>query len=96
MRELYKEFFHIPKHGKIPEKVILVRVALIVIIAVVCLATMSITAYAWFSYNVTSGSNVIKAANFEAQITIKDWNTDVSLTKDGKYQVACLEKLAFL
>ncbi len=93
MKELYYEFFHIPKHGKILEKVMLVRVALIIVIMVVCLAAMSITAYAYFSYSITSGSNLIQAANFEAKVTIEEngSNTPITLSKDGKIQTAMLE-----
>lgn len=94
MRELYNEFFYIPKHGKIREKVMIARVAAIIAIMIMCLAAMSITAYAYFSYNVTSGSNIIKAANFEANvsITIMDSNDDpVTVTKEGKVQTANLE-----
>ena len=92
MRKLYNEFFYIPKHGKVREKVMLARVAMTVVIMVVCLAAMSITAYAYFSYNVTSGSNIIKAANFEANVSITDSNNDpVTVTKDGKVQTANLD-----
>lgn len=71
MRKLYNEFFYIPKHGKICEKVMLAHVAMTVVTMVVCLAAMGITAYAYFSYNVTSGSNIIKAANFETQVQVQ-------------------------
>ena len=94
MRELYNEFFYIPKHGKIREKVMLTRIVMTITIVIMCLAAMSITAYAYFSYNVTSGSNIIKAANFEANvsITITDSNDDpVTVTKDGKVQTATLD-----
>ena len=76
MRKLYNEFFYIPKYGKIREKVMLARVAMTVVIMVVCLAAMSITAYAYFSYNVTSGSNIIRSATFktEVQVQITDSN----------------------
>lgn len=70
MRKLYNEFFYIPKHGKVREKVMLTRIAMTVTIVIMCLAAMSITAYAYFSYNITSASNTIQAANFEAQITV--------------------------
>ena len=70
MRKLYNEFFYIPKHGKVREKVMLTRIAMTVMIVIMCLAAMSFTAYAYFSYNITSGSNIIKAAHFEAQITV--------------------------
>lgn len=92
MRKLYNEFFYIPKHGKVREKVMLTRVAMTVMIMVMCLAAMSITAYAYFSYNITSGSNIIKAANFEANVSITDSNNDpVTVTKDGKVQTANLD-----
>ena len=77
MKELYNEFFHIPKNGKIREKVMLMRTALTVIVMVVCLFAMSFTAYAYFSNNVTSGSNVIKAANFEAEVSIQPNDSNV-------------------
>ena len=92
MRKLYNEFFYIPKHGKVREKVMLTRVAMTVMIVIMCLAAMSITAYAYFSYNITSGSNIIKAANFEANVSITDSNNDpVTVTKDGKVQTANLD-----
>ena len=71
MRKLFNEFFYIPKHGKIREKVMLARVAMTIVIMVVCLAAMSITAYAYFSHNVTSRSNIIKAATFETQVQVQ-------------------------
>lgn len=70
MRKLFNEFFYIPQHGKVREKVMMTRLVSTIAIVIMCLAAMSITAYAYFSYNVTSGSNTIKAANFEAQITV--------------------------
>ena len=89
MRKLYNEFFYIPKHGKIREKVMLARVAMTVVIMVVCLIAMSITAYAYFSHNFTSASNTIQAANFEAQITVTDQNSETvnPSSTDGKKTV---------
>ena len=72
----------------------LTRIAMTVTIVIMCLAAMSITAYAYFSYNITSGSNIIKAANFDANvsITIKDSSNDpVTVTKEGKVQTANLD-----
>ena len=71
MRKLYREFFYIPKYGKIREKVMLTRIAMTVAIVIMCLAAMSITAYAYFSYNITSGSNTIKAASFYTDVTVQ-------------------------
>lgn len=71
MRKLYNEFFYVPKFGKIREKVMLAHVALTVVIMTACLAAMSLTAYAYFSYNITSDTNVIKAAKFEADVSVQ-------------------------
>lgn len=94
MRKLYNEFFYIPKHGKIREKVMLTRLISTITIVIVCLAAMSITAYAYFSYNITSSFNTIKAAHFETDvlITITDSNNEpVTVTKSGKAKTANLE-----
>ncbi len=73
MKKLYNEFFYVPKYGKgkIREKVMLTRTAMTVVIMIVCLAAMGLTAYAYFAYNVTAASNVIKAANFETKVSIQ-------------------------
>ncbi len=72
----------------------LTRIVMTVIIMVMCLFAMSITAYAYFSHNVTSGISTIKAASFEANvsITITDSKSNpVATAKNGKMQTANLE-----
>lgn len=76
MRKLFNEFFYIPKHGKVREKVMLTRLTMTITIVIMCLAAMSITAYAYFSYNVTSGFNTIKSANFETSVSIQITDSD--------------------
>lgn len=95
MRKLYREFFYIPKYGKIREKVMLTRVVTTVAVIVFCLAAMGITAYAYFSYNVTSASNKIQAANFETnvniQITDENGESVEVITSNYKSHVATLK-----
>lgn len=74
MKKLYTRFFHAAKHEKISEKVMLTRIATTITTIVVCLIAMSFTAYAYFSCDVSSASNVIQTASFDAQITITDKN----------------------
>ena len=71
MRKLFNEFFRIPKHGKIREKVMLARLAITITIVVACLAAMSFSAYAYFSYNVVSGFNIIKSATFKTEVQVQ-------------------------
>ena len=82
MKKLYDEFFRVPQHGNICEKVMLTRVVLTVVIIIACLAAMSYTAYAYFSCNITSTIKSIKAVSFKTEILIKnvDDNVDVIVT----------------
>lgn len=72
MKKLYDEFFYIPKDGKIREKVMLARVAKTVFVMVFCLVAMGVTAYAYFSYNITSDTNVIRAVGFKTNVVISE------------------------
>ena len=71
MRNFYKEYFYVPKHAKIREKVMLTRVVTTVAVIIFSLIAMSISAYAYFSHNVTSGLSAIRTANFETKVQVK-------------------------
>jgi len=64
MKELYRRFFYVPKHAKVTENTLQVRIALAVVSIVFCLAMMSMSAYAFFTASVSSSTNVIQAATF--------------------------------
>ena len=88
MKSFYDEYFRIPKEGdgKITDKVMLVKVAQIVVTMIVCLIAMSLSAYAYFSHNVTSGVNIIQSADFGLNVSVKDsTNTEVPIGEDGLY-----------
>lgn len=87
MKELYNEYFHISEHGKIREKAMLVRVAITAFVMVFCLAAMSISAYAYFSHNVVSGSNSIQAAEFDADVSVKENETTVRAIEGNSYSL---------
>lgn len=97
MKKLYNEFFYVPEcgKGKIREKVMLMRTAVTVAIMLVCLMAMGITAYAYFAYNVTSASNVIKTANFEVDVVIQTGDSEKETViieqLDNKTKIAALE-----
>ncbi len=95
MRNLYREFFHISKDGKIREKVMLTRVFITVTVCIVCLIAMGLSAYAYFSYDVTSPKNLIQSASFETEVKINVSNkngapVDVT-TGDDKAHEATLK-----
>ena len=76
MRKLFNEFFYIPKHEKVREKVMLTRLVSTITVIVLCMAAMSFTAYAYFSYNITSGYNIIRSANFKTKVQVQIFDLD--------------------
>lgn len=86
-RELYKEFFYIPKHGKVREKVMLARISVAISLILIYLASMSFTAYAYFAYSVSSNTNVIQSAEFVTTISVADQsNTAVEVIEMDENQ----------
>ena len=81
MKKLYNEFFYVPKHGKVRENVMMTRLAVTVVTMLLCLFAMTLTAYAYFSYNVSSAFNVIKSSNFDVSIQITDNESEVAVNK---------------
>lgn len=96
MKKLYEEFFQIPEDGKIRDKVMVVRVAMIVCVMITCLIAMSISAYAYFSHTVASEKNTIKAAKFEPTFTIKDASgTPVQHEQQGEHVYKLAENMTY-
>lgn len=83
MIKLCKNLFYKPKYGSDADSAMLKHLFTTVTTILVCLAAISFSAYAFFSYSVTSGTNTIKASNFSTTVTII--GSDDSLTQ-GKIQ----------
>lgn len=88
MIKLCRNLFYKPKYGSDADSIMLKRLFSTVTIILVCLAAISFSAYAFFSYSVTSGANIIQASNFATSVTIKE--SDDSLTQ-GKIQNQTLQ-----
>lgn len=70
----------------------LFRVIKTVFVMLLCLAAMSITAYAYFTYSVGTNSGTFQAAVFETEIAITDQlGTPVDVTADEHNHIAVLE-----
>lgn len=82
MKKIYQEFFYIPKYGKVPEKAMLARVAVSVAVIVFCLGMMSLSAFAYFSHNVSSAKAQIQSATYELDIA-----SEAVDGNDGYYQI---------
>jgi LysM repeat protein len=79
---LYREFFHIPKDGKIQDKVMLTRVVMTAAIMVVCLIAMSFTAYAYFTApEVVAPNNQMMAARFQPEMLVTSDDSPVELAE---------------
>ncbi len=74
MNKLYEKFFYVPKHGegKVREKVMLTRIATSFVLILICLAAMSLTAYAYFSHSTSVQIEPIRSATWEIDVTADD------------------------
>lgn len=70
MKNFYKEYFHIANGEKIRDKVILTRMISSVVVTLFCLFAISLTAYAYFYHNVSSGLNIMSSAHFEVGVSV--------------------------
>lgn len=69
---IYREFFYVPKYDKVRNRVMNAYVVLTVAVILVSLIAMSLSAYAYFTSNVSSGTNQIQAAHFDAAVSVTD------------------------
>lgn len=98
MKNMLTRYFHIPKEGKLSEKLFMRNIALAVFIILMCLTSMSLTAYAYFTASITLGGQTIQAAHFDCDITIKQNGTEVVPTAGklapGSYEVTIKKSVA--
>ncbi len=72
MKKLYMEYFKISDDSKITDKAMLGRVISAVVVVLVCVAVMSITAFAYFTSDASSSVMPITSASFDIDVTIKN------------------------
>jgi len=81
VRKFDLSLFRTTEGGKIREQAMMARAVTTVAVIVMCLIAMSVTAYAYFSCNVSSGSGMIQAARFETNVSLaEEHNTAVEVT----------------
>ena len=73
MKSLFREYFHVPKDGKIKDQVMMAHVIFTTVFILLCLLAMVVTAYshAMFNYQMESEDNVIASASFNAHVYIE-------------------------
>lgn len=72
MKKIYEEFLKISKNEKIRDKVMMTRISLSIATMVLCLGAMGITAYAYFSCNITSAVTTIQSARYTLDVEVKE------------------------
>lgn len=89
MGKFYREFIYVPKYSKINDKVMTVRVALSAFVIVSCLTVLCLSTYAWFSFDIDSGTNTIKTAGFDIAVSVVSAEPEQGVYKleDGEYSV---------
>ena len=105
MRRIYVEYFQVPKNGKVRDKVLNTRLTVGIIGILLCLAVMSLTAFAYFSHTVSSQTGDLTSARFDVKVTAsaeEDPSPQISsdgaggyriyLKKDAVYTVSLVQK----
>ena len=71
MSKRFMDFIRETRDEKATEKALISRAAMLVVVVVGCLAAMCLTAYAYFTCNITSDTNTLQAAKFQAKVSIQ-------------------------
>ena len=71
MSKRFMDFICETRDEKATEKALISRAAMLVVVVVGCLAAMCLTAYAYFTCNITSDTNTLQAAKFQAKVSIQ-------------------------
>ena len=71
MSKRFMDFIRETRDEKATEKALISRAAMLVVVVVGCLAAMCLTAYAYFTCNITSDANTLQAAKFQAKVSIQ-------------------------
>lgn len=71
MRKWLQELMHVPEDGTVSDRTMTARVCVTVAVTLFCLAMMSFTAYAYFTHDMSSGSNQILTAYFDAVVSVR-------------------------
>ena len=95
MRKLFRELFYVPKYGKVSDKTMVARMVSTIAIVIVCLTAMSLTAYAYFSANITSGSNIIKSATFKTEVTVQIYDSDDNAVDSSEVKIITSDNKSF-
>ncbi len=92
MKKLYLEYFKISDDSKITDKAMLGRVIITVAVMLVCVITMSFTAFAFFTAQVSSTIQ-IQTATFGVDITVNNSSVDVlNDLGEGSYNITLTVK----
>ena len=87
MRKFLHEIFYIPQHnsGKMREKAFMARITVSVATIIICLFTMAISAYAWFSVDITSSFGEIVSAIYDLswKVTVTDDSGEVQTSSNS-------------
>ena len=72
MKKIYREFFYIPKHAKVSDKVFRTRTILSALTMLICCAVFCSGTFAWFNSNRSSSVSPITAAKYSLSIVIDE------------------------
>lgn len=74
MKRIYKEFFYVPKHAEVPDRVLKTRTILSFLTSLVCFMIFCSSTYAWFNSNRNCDIQPIQTAKVLQTVQSGEWN----------------------
>lgn len=96
MKKLYDEYFLIKAGEKIRDKVMTARVVLTVVIISICLIAMGTTAYAFFTYTLSSGTTTLRAAQVDYDVVIEEVKSTQDTTQSNGEETVTREQEVYV
>ena len=74
MKRIYKEFFYVPEHAEVPDRVFKTRTILSFLTSLVCFMIFCSSTYAWFNSNRNCDIQPIQTAEVLLTVQSGEWN----------------------
>ena len=81
MKRIYKEFFYVPEHAEVPDRVFKTRTILSFLTSLVCFMIFCSSTYSWFNSNRNCDIQPIQTAEVLLTVQSGEWN-DISDNED--------------
>lgn len=89
MKKLFRQFFYVPKHAAVPERVFLARTTLSLVSVLLCVVMLCATTLAWFSDSSATPVSPVQSAEYSANVNTQAGSQLIADEETGVSTYAC-------